>query len=449
MELWQALRCKPGIQIAAVGAGGKSTLLFELARQIPGKAIVTTTTHLSIDQTQWGDVLLYDNDPHITEKIRSCDNNSVIVIVSSNMHGERASGPSELVLRQIHELCRQESISLLIEADGSKRLPLKAPAEHEPVIPPWVDLVLYIVGCSAIGKQLNDQNVFRPEQFSKLSGLALNQNIDASAITAMLDNPLGGLKGIPAQSRAIVIFTQTDQLDALSVQTVKNSISGILRKYSSVGLLAMDSMENKWNHKFEMHEQTAGVILAAGESSRFGQSKQLLQYKGHSFLRHTILRALEAGLWPVICVLGSKMESMKPELDGLQVTILENPNWMQGQSTSVREAVSYLQENTTVGGAMFFTVDQPLLTVKTIKSIIDTHNQNIGRTIVPAAGGKPGSPVLFDADHMTLMLSIVGDKGGRAILNQVDHKTLEIDDPDELMDVDTPEQYRRIQLMLD
>src|SRR5690606_14625260 len=116
----------------------------------------------------------------------------------------------------------------LIEADGSRQKPIKSPAEHEPPIPGFSDIVIYVVGLSAIGKQLNDENVHRAEFFSQLSNLEINKNITPDSIIKALTHPQGGLKNIPSNAKRIALLNQADTPE---LQSIGGDIANKLLNY--------------------------------------------------------------------------------------------------------------------------------------------------------------------------------------------------------------------------
>ena len=133
LSLSQALRLRPVPRVAFVGAGGKSTALFLLARQLE-PAIVCASTHLSLVQTKLADRHI------ILEEIEDCDQFEILAhsgvnLVTGPIKGERTGGLSEPILSRLHAYCDKHSLAMLIEADGSRQRPLKAPALYEPVIP--------------------------------------------------------------------------------------------------------------------------------------------------------------------------------------------------------------------------------------------------------------------------------------------------------------------------
>jgi molybdenum cofactor cytidylyltransferase len=213
------------LQIAVVGAGGKTTACFSLARQVEGLAWVTTTTHLGTDQVGYADrhfVLEFSADfkPELYKQQK------VTLLTGPFTADSRVHAPSPELLELIHETSLHENIPLFIEADGSRSIPLKAPGEHEPPIPDWVTHVVVLVGISALGKNLSSQTVFRAERFSELTGLPMGKVIDMKSICAMLTHPLGGLKDIPAGAQKVALFNQADNVELKEM--VKSAAPGLL-----------------------------------------------------------------------------------------------------------------------------------------------------------------------------------------------------------------------------
>ena len=210
MTIIEALRIEIGEIVAIVGAGGKTSLLFALAGAAYKPVCLTTTTKLMREEGQGiaEHVLISDfaTDPGKSFKRAEIS----LVINSLNESNHKWLGLSLSQAAELISACKQAVVTCLIEADGARHLALKAPAEWEPVIPPLVDLVIVVVGLSAIGKPLNAGAVFREDIFSKLTGLPLGEPILLEHILRMLNHPQGGMKGIPPNSRAAVVFNQAD-----------------------------------------------------------------------------------------------------------------------------------------------------------------------------------------------------------------------------------------------
>ena len=196
----------PRPRLAIVGAGGKSSLLFRLARAF-GTALLTNSAHLSLEQTRLADRCLTVTSPEdVPEQVGA----GLTLLTGLPDTRGRALGLDEACLARVHALADRLNLPLLIEADGSRCLPLKAPALHEPPIPPWVDAVVVVAGLSGLGRPLDAATVYRPEDFAALSGLALGELVTPEALARVLTHPQGGLKNIPPGARRFALLNQAD-----------------------------------------------------------------------------------------------------------------------------------------------------------------------------------------------------------------------------------------------
>lgn len=209
MNLFACLGQKEPLRAAVVGGGGKTTAVFQLARQAAGKAWVSTTTHFGTDQLDLADRhftlpedAALDVSPWMKQK--------VTLLTGNRTQDDRVRGLDPQMMGLIANLADREQVSLIIEADGARSHPIKAPAEHEPVIPTWVNTVIVVVGLSALGKPLNADWVHRPEIYAQLTHLRPGDPVTVESVIAMLASPQGGLKGIPSQARRIVLLNQSD-----------------------------------------------------------------------------------------------------------------------------------------------------------------------------------------------------------------------------------------------
>jgi len=175
ITLAKALRTQSSPCVAFIGAGGKTTAMFQLARQLPTPVIVTATSHLGVWQIPFADKHLITDTPTALEDIEH--RLQGVILVTGSMDGERTRPINNNLLDWLRQFCGYHSIPLIIEADGARQKPLKAWAEQEPPIPSFVEQVLQVVGLSGLGKILNHESVHRPELFSRLSGLQIGEDI--------------------------------------------------------------------------------------------------------------------------------------------------------------------------------------------------------------------------------------------------------------------------------
>lgn len=414
------------------GSGGKTTALFQLARQLVTRkpVIVAATSHLGVWQIPMA-------DHHITVKDEAEFQlpKDGVVLVTGEVENERTKSVSAVTLNWLCAKSREEGFFLLIEADGSRQRPLKAPADHEPPIPSFSDLVVHVVGLSGLGKLLDETHVHRPQFFAQLSGSEIGDPVTPGVLTQVLTHPYGGLKNIPPSARRVALLNQAD------TPTLK-SIGGemardLLPHWDAVivGSLAAET--------FSTIERTAGVILAAGRSTRFGSPKQLLDWNGKPFVRHVAETALQSGLEPVVVVTGFHHAEIEAHLKDLPVKLVHNPDYEQGQSTSVRAGIRVLSKN--VGAAVFLLADQPQIPSEVIRALREAHAKELSAILAPLVlEERRANPVLFDHVAFPDLLRLTGDTGGRAVFDKHHVEYLPWHDDILLFDVDKPEDYDRL-----
>ncbi len=222
--------------VSIVGAGGKTTLMYRLARELSeaGERVLTTTTTKIFkptkDQTanlivssQVGDVIQQAEEclavhPHVTAAREE--------LVP---HG-KLKGFDPIAIEQIWETGLFQWV--LVEADGAAGRPLKAPAEHEPVVPSCSSLVVGVVGLDVVGKALNERNVFRAELFSRISDLPLCSAVTEASIARIIEHKDGLFKGCPRSKRFVLLNKAETELTRRAARKIgslvlKNNATGI------------------------------------------------------------------------------------------------------------------------------------------------------------------------------------------------------------------------------
>jgi molybdenum cofactor cytidylyltransferase len=436
IKLRSALRLGPAPQVAFVGAGGKTSALFILGRQFDGPVIVSTSTHLGVDQVNLANAHMPLSKVGDLANLDPSKLAGVTAITSWETSEGRLQGLDSERLIALSQFARQHNMPLLIEADGARRLALKAPAEHEPSIPDFVDTVIVSAGLTGLGAPIAGGSVHRPELFAQLAEVALETPLTPQMLARVLLHPQGGLKNIPPGARKIVILNQADTPELEGA--ARGLSEPLLAGYDAVLVAAFkQSSEVKI-----AYENAAGIILAAGVSERLGRSKQLLDWKGKPFVRQVAETALAAGLRPVVLVTGADAPNTEAAVEGLDLQIVRNERWLAGQSSSVKAGLAALPAN--IGSALFMVVDQPQLPVALIEALRAEHAAALSPIVAPLVDGHRSNPVLFDRSTFADFAALEGDVGGRAIFSKHPVSWVQWLDPSLAIDVDRPEDYDRL-----
>jgi molybdenum cofactor cytidylyltransferase len=158
----------------------------------------------------------------------------------------------------------------------------------------------------------------------------------------------------------------------------------------------------------------AGIILAAGRSSRLGRPKQLLPLHGEPLIRHTLRRVLASSLDQVIVVVGHEADEVCAAVAGLTAACVFNPDAATGQSTSVRTGLAALSPD--VAAAVFLLSDQPGVDPNVIDALIAAWRESRSAVVAPRYEDRIGNPVLFDRRVFPELALLEGDTGARPVV---------------------------------
>ena len=195
----------------------------------------------------------------------------------------------------------------------------------------------------------------------------------------------------------------------------------------------------------QLAPRIAAVVLAAGKSSRMGSNKLLADLNGKPLIRHSVEALKASSINAIIVVTGNEPEPVRIALSELDVTLVHNPKFAEGLSTSLKCGLAALPAE--MDAALVCLGDMPLVDAQTIDRLVAAFNVAEHRTIcVPTFEGKRGNPVLWGRQHFVALEDIEGDQGGRLLLDALSDEVVEVDVRSQgvLVDVDTPQALKEI-----
>ncbi len=189
----------------------------------------------------------------------------------------------------------------------------------------------------------------------------------------------------------------------------------------------------------------AGLIMAAGGSSRLDSPKQLLNWGSGSLINHTIDVVQTAGIDPVYVILGSRFEQISKEIHAgshpAEIHILFNPRWQEGMSTSIKCGINALGED--IEGTFIFLSDQPFISPDLIREIYTIFMAAGAEIVAPRVNGQQCNPVLFRRSFFPQLMTVSGDRGAKKMIAGADVTWLDWPDERLLLDIDSEADYRK------
>lgn len=369
--------------IAVVGAGGKSTLIENLANKYAAenkRVCITTTTHI------------FKN--HDRENI----------CYRGNDEGEKLSYPGD---EEFYRLCDEFEV-VLVEADGSRHFPVKIPAKHEPVIPSNVNEIFVVMGLNAIDRPISEVcQRFHTADKSKL--LAQFPNIN--------DNTL--------VTRSIIDFIA----EAYYVKPLDQEFPGVPVTYISNDFIAGKILTGK---------RVALILMASGSSKRFGDDNKLLHIvNGRELFRYGLDALIKAkkilndyGITAKVFMTDGNIS----ECEGVE--IINNPDRLEGIAGSIRHGTEAAIKNN-CNAVLFLAGDQPNFPAEDIARLVREFLCS-GKSYGCAYSTYPANPGIFDSLVYGELLKLSGDTGALRIIKQNPQRThYYVVSPEKLLDIDT------------
>lgn len=442
MRLADALAVDKGDVVAFVGGGGKTSALFRLAGELAAagwRVLSTTTTRIAREELALAphritlDILADFPDP-LAHHPHS--------FLYDHPEGEgKIRGPSpEWVDGNLAGANWFDA--LLIEADGSRRLPFKAPYPHEPGLPRCVTLVVNTVGLGVLGMPLDEKHVYGTEIIHSLTGHPIGAPVTPELIAAVSTHPDMGLRRVPDEARYVILLNGTDEagLDEGCLDKGREIARPALRERSVSGVLigAMRASDPV----FEAHRRVGAVVLAAGLSTRMGQPKLLLPWGDEPIIHRVCREVIASGAHEVVVVTGAAHETIERAVADLPVKTVFNPDYAEGEMLSSLKAGLRALEGI-ADACLIVLGDQPQIEREVAAGVIQAYFEGRGPIVAPSYQMRRGHPVLIDRQFWPEMLALPPGGAPRDVVRAHEDAVyhLIVDTPSVLGDVDTPKDY--------
>jgi molybdenum cofactor cytidylyltransferase len=195
-------------------------------------------------------------------------------------------------------------------------------------------------------------------------------------------------------------------------------------------------------------DRVAGVVLAAGLSSRMGRNKMLIEVGGQPLIRRAVATALEAALDPVLVVLGHESESVRAALLGLSCTQVVNPEYARGMNISLRAGIRALPEDATAAVVMLG--DMPLIDASMIRALAAAFRRGSAPLVISTYDGVVAPPILYGRALFPELGELDAESCGKKVVKAHRAQAIELAWPkDALTDLDHPEDIERVRARLE
>lgn len=444
MRLETALRVQRGDVIAFVGAGGKTSALFRLASELTAegwRVLATTTTRVAVDELALApSALSLDRVEGNLAALTAALSQTRFVFLYSHVRDGKVKGiPPEYV----HVLLdRVSSDIVLVEADGARRLPFKAPYAHEPVVPFETTRIVLSAGMDVLGQPLDHTHVYNPEAMVRRFGYPVGAPVIWPWVASVLRDEQLGLLNLPISTPVTVLLNRTPATGTARRQA--QLAASLLLHSSRIDSVIMGDMQNHDDPVYEVRRPVAAIVLAAGKSSRMGQTKALLPWGRETVLEAIIRQLYAARLEHIVVVTGHDANRIAAIAERYGVQVVHNPDYERGEMlSSLQAGLRVLSER--YDGALIVLGDQPQLQSYVITRVLETYARGSKGIVIPSYELRRGHPVLFGRQHWRGLLELPAGSAPRDVVNANtdDIAYVNVTTDSILQDIDTPEDYER------
>jgi molybdenum cofactor cytidylyltransferase len=443
MKISQALNIQKSEVVAFVGAGGKTTAMFRLADELVEqgwRVITTTTTRLAHDEINRAPQQIgVGQAMRVADMLSQQVERYRHVFVFSKLQPDQKVHGFRPAWIDDHLAHASFVDSVLVEADGSRRLSMKAPLPNEPVIPSSADVVVPVAGLSVLGQPLNDQVVYGADVIHNMTGYPLDSPVTEQLMASIMVNPQLGLKNVPASARVIPLLNQvtSDNLSAAR-QVAEYILTDFHVERVLIG--AVQDEEPIW----EVRRRIGAIILAAGHSKRMGQPKMLLPWGDSTIIRQVCQRLCAVGLHEIVVITGEHHAAIQAQVSDLPLRVVQNSEYTKGEMLSSLQVGLDAVWNT-CDACLVVLGDQPTIEAGVIAAVLDAYHRRASLIVAPSYNRRRGHPLLIDRFFWQAIKDLPRNKAPRDLLraneSQIDHVVVET--ASILQDIDTPEDYQR------
>jgi molybdenum cofactor cytidylyltransferase len=432
---------EPPELVALVGGGGKTSLMFALAAELPGRTVITTTTRIFAAQMKRAPAIVYAEE--LSPLPAALDEHGRCLVVG-RVEGDKAFGVDPDLPARL--LARLEVDWVLVEADGSRMRPVKAPAGHEPVVPPETTLLVPVAGIDALEGPL-DQVAHRPERVREIldgdaayaQGLVIEDHLTPAGLARLLVHPEGGAKGAPPGARLVPFLNKIETEAQLAAAREAAAVALGEPRVARVVIGALHAEQPVR----EVARRVAAVVLAAGESSRMGRNKLHLPWGETTVLGRTLASIRAAAIHSTLLVSGHEPEPVRALAVAAGIPVVHNPDYRSGMLSSVQAAARRLALE--IDALLVMLGDQPLVEPSVIDRLLRAYAASPQGLVAPAYRGVRGNPVLIDRRYFPELLQLSPEDAPRTLLQRhpEDVRLVEVNSEAILIDLDRPEDYER------
>ncbi|SHK71752.1 selenium cofactor biosynthesis protein YqeC [Hespellia stercorisuis] len=416
--------------ISVVGAGGKTSVVEAIAgeyKKVSAQAVVMTTTHMRrpssrhcfLDMTnreteKRGGTGAWCED--MMKRLRELLEEQCVVWIGKPVE----QGKIASVDRQIQAAVLGMGIPVIIEADGAKGKPVKAPRDYEPVILPETTVVLNVYGMDAIGRPL-EEVCHRADIVAGLLGRSQEDLLEPVDIARLAASPQGGRKGVLPGMEYHVILNKADS-------SKREGDAEQIRRLSAEAV-----------HITSFRKHEAVLVLAAGLGRRFGDNKLLQCYRGKPIYRYMLENLTK--LEHVQKVLVTRFPEVEEAAELLDVQLVRNENPEDGIAHSLHLGLeACMHADPGLERVLVTVCDQPGLKAETMERLLEKAEQEKGKIICASTGGIRRNPVVWDSRFFPELLELSGDVGGRQVIKRYPECIVPVEiDETETKDIDYPE----------